>query len=150
MIIPQNFGRREAVDARDKAFPMRLRLDPLRDQFFPKGIPPGTRHYFSGPILHQGATGTCVAHGWAAKVRAAPIMQPMTLTPYAFYRQIVAVDEFTDNDHEVTGPDANLQSGTTVRAGAKTLVTLGYASSYLWAESAGSADEGLVSPDEAL
>ncbi|HXG72305.1 MAG TPA: hypothetical protein VNJ04_16995, partial [Gemmatimonadaceae bacterium] len=78
----------------------------------------------------------CVAHAWAAKVRAAPIMQQMTLPPYDFYRQIVAVDEFPDNDHEATGPDFDLQSGTTVRAGAKTLVTLGYAKSYLWAESA--------------
>lgn len=115
---------------------MRLRLDPLRQVFFPEGIPPGNRHYWSGPILDQGNTGTCVAHGWTAKVNAAPIMQKMALTPYDFYRRIVQVDEWADNDYEATAPDSDLQSGTSVRAGAKTLVTLGYAKSYLWAESA--------------
>lgn len=130
------FGRKVAPDERDKKFPMRLKLDPLREVFFPQGIPPGNRHYWAGPILDQGATGTCVAHGWTAKVNAAPIMQSMSQSPFDFYRRIVQVDEWSDNDYEATAPDADLQSGTSVRAGAKTLVSLGYAKSYLWAESA--------------
>lgn len=130
------FGRLVAPDERDKQFPMRLMLDPLRDQFFPRGIPPGNRHYFSGTVLDQGETGTCVAHGWTAKVHAAPIMQKMSVTPYDFYRRIVAIDEWSDNDFEATAPDSQLQSGTSVRAGAKMLVQLGYAKQYLWAESA--------------
>ena len=135
-MIDPHFGRRFAPDARDGAFPMRLRLDPLRDHFFPRGIPPGNRHYFAGGILDQGSTGTCVAHGWTAKINAAPVMQKMNVTPFDFYRRIVQVDEWSDNDWEATAPDASLQSGTSVRAGAKVLVSMGYARNYLWAESA--------------
>lgn len=130
------FGRKVAVDLRDAAFPMRLALDPLREMYFPRGLPPGVRHYWSGPILDQGKTGTCVAHGWRAKISAAPIMQSMSLAPYDFYRRIVSVDEWSDNDWEATAADEHLQSGTSVRAGAKVLVDLGYAKHYLWAESA--------------
>jgi hypothetical protein len=130
------FGRREAPDERDRRFPMRLMLDPMREQFFPRGLPDGSRHYFSGPILAQGETGTCVAHGWAAKVHAAPIMQPLPMSPFDFYRKIVAIDEWSDNDFESTAADHMLQSGTSVRAGAKALVDLGLGSNYLWAESA--------------
>jgi hypothetical protein len=132
----KNFGRRFAPDVRDLNFPMRLMLDPARAQFFPRGIPPGTRHYWSGPILDQGATGTCVAHGWTAKINAAPIMQKMPITPFVFYRRIIGKDEWPDNDHEATAPDSGLQSGTSVRAGADTLIEMGLAKSYLWAESA--------------
>lgn len=116
---------------------MRLRLDPLREQFFPQGLPPGNRHYFSGPILDQGETGTCVAHGFTSKVNAAPIMQKLPISTYDLYRKIVGVDEWAENDVEATAPDSQLQSGTSVRAGAKTLVSMGYAQNYLWAESAG-------------
>src|SRR5215207_1233815 len=98
MTFTPAFGRRDAPDERDRGFAMRRVLDPLRVDFFPAGIPTGARHYFSGPILDQGATGTCVAHGWTAKVHAAPIMQKMTVTPYNFYRKIVMVDEWSDND----------------------------------------------------
>lgn len=135
MIFMPGFGRLVAPDARDGNYPMRLRLDPLRDQFFPTGLPLGNRHYFAGPVLDQGKTGTCVAHGWTAKVNAAPIMQKMSINPYDFYRRIVLVDEWGDNDSEATASDELLQNGTSVRAGAKTLISLGYAQSYLWAES---------------
>lgn len=136
LTIPRNFGRLEAPDVRDQQFLMRRQLDPLREQFFPRGLPAGSRHYRTGQILDQGRSGTCVAHGWTAKVHAAPIMRRMSLTPFDFYRRIVAADEFPSNDFEATAADDQLQSGTTVRAGAKALVALGYAASYLWAESA--------------
>lgn len=133
------FGRIIAPDERDAGFPMTLMLDPLRSEFFPRGIPLGNRHYRSGPILNQSAvvsTGTCVAHGWTSKINAAPIMQKMHLTPYDFYRRIVAIDEWPSNDYEAGAPDHMLQSGTSVRAGAKMTVELGYGVNYLWANSA--------------
>lgn len=130
------FGRIIATDPRDSLFPMRAMLDQMRDEFFPRGIPSGSRHYFSGAILDQGETGTCVAHGWTSKIHAAPLMQKMNLTPFDFYRRIVTIDEWTDNDFEANASDNLLQSGTSVRAGAKMLVQLGYAKQYLWAESA--------------
>jgi hypothetical protein len=132
---PFPLGRRHAPDVRDANFPMRLMLDPLREQFFPRGLPEGTRHYRPGPRLDQGKTGTCIAHGWTGKVMGAPIMQRVPMTPYDLYRQIVQVDEWPDNDHEATAPDTGLQLGTSVRAGAKVLQRLGLISNYLWAES---------------
>lgn len=131
-----NFGRREAPDPRDANFPMRRMLHPLMAEFFPRGIPPGSRHYFAGKVLDQGATGTCVAHAWCSKVNAAPIMQKMSVTPYDFYRRIVTVDEWPDNDFESVAIDADLQGGTSVRAGAKVLTDMGFAQSYVWAQSA--------------
>jgi len=70
-----HFGRKEAIDARDANFSMRLRLDPLRQEYFPRGLPQGNRHYRSGPVLNQLKAGTCVAHSWTAKVNATRIMQ---------------------------------------------------------------------------
>lgn len=130
-----HLGRRFAPDPRDRRFLMRDQLDPLREQYFPKGIPPGSRHYRPGPVLNQGATGTCVAHGWTAKANAAPIMQALPMTPFALYRSIVLLDEWSDNDSEATAPDADLQNGTSVRAGAKAMQQLGLLKQYLWADS---------------
>lgn len=130
-----SFGRLVAPDERDGIYPMRLRLDPLRAQFFPTGLPIGQRHYYSGSVLDQGKTGTCVGHGWSSKVHAAPIMQRLPVSPFDLYRKIVTVDEWRDNDFESVAIDADLQSGTSVRAGAKVLVSMGYASHYLWAQS---------------
>lgn len=55
--------------------------------------------------------------------------------PFDLYRKIVQVDEFSDNDAEATAPDAQLQLGTSVRAGAKYLQSAGHIKQYLWAES---------------
>lgn len=128
-------GRRPAPDPRDRRYPMRLMLDPLREKFFPRGLPSGTRHYRQGPVLDQGKTGTCVAHAWAGWSYGAPLMtKPHELpTPYHLYREIVKVDEWTDNDHEATAPDQYLQSGTSVRAGVKVLQDRGHVQNYLWA-----------------
>lgn len=129
-------GRLIAPDARDRDFPMRLMLDPLREQFFPSGLPEGSRHYSPGAVLDQGETGTCVAHGWTSRANGAPIKQTLPYSPYDLYRRIVAIDEWTQNDFEAGAPDASLQFGTSVRAGAKVLQDLGYLKQYLWAESA--------------
>lgn len=131
----QSFGRRHVVDTRDLNYPMRLLLDPLQANYFPHGLAPGTRHYRTGPIWEQGHTGTCVEHGWRAKASAAPIMQAVPLPHYDLYRKIVLVDEFPDNDSEATAPDDQLQAGTSVRAGAKVLQTMGMVKNYVWAGS---------------
>jgi hypothetical protein len=132
----KGLGRRHAPDERDRGYLMRLRLDPLREQFFPRGLPDGSRHYWPGQILNQLETGCCVAFGWSSRAHGAPIKQQLPWAPYDYYRKIVTIDEWDDNDHEVTAPDDQLQSGTSVRAGAKVLQAAGYISNYLWAESA--------------
>jgi hypothetical protein len=129
-------GRRFAPDARDEAFRMRAVLDPLREQFFPKGLPPGTRHYRPGPVLDQGRTGTCVGHGWRGWLDGAPLMTRGGMAPFDLYREFVQVDEWPDNDNEANAPDAGLQSGTSVRAGAKVLQAQGHIAEYRWAEGA--------------
>lgn len=129
-------GRRYAPDARDANFPMRLRLDPLRAQFFPRGLPPGTRHYKPTAVLDQGQTGTCVGHGWKAKFAGAPVMRNTKENPFDLYRLFIREDEFTDNDHEFNLPDSQLQAGTSVRAGAQVGQRLGYLENYLWAKDA--------------
>jgi hypothetical protein len=134
MPAQHGLGRRYAEDARDEAYPMRLRLDPLREQFFPRGIPEGVRHYRPSSVLDQGRTGTCVGHAWASRLRGAPIMQGHP-GPFTLYRQFILVDEWAQNDREALLPDEQLQFGTSVRAGAKVCQSLGYVSNYLWAES---------------
>lgn len=137
MANKRSFGRIPAPDARDRGYPMRMLLDPLRDTYFPKGIPIGSRHYQPGPVRDQGATGTCTAHGVTLRIESAPVMQPLpgNLTPYQLYRKIVLLDEWKENDDEATAPDAQLQSGSSVRAALKAGQALGCFTNYLWAES---------------
>ncbi len=129
----RGLGFRHIEDSRDKNFLMRTQLDPLLAQYFPRGLPPGTRHYRSGPVLDQGNTGTCVAHGWAAWSQGAPLMVKPTpaLEPMHLYDEIVKIDEWADNDNDI-----ERQFGTSVRAGAKYLQSKGYIKNYYWAESA--------------
>jgi hypothetical protein len=140
MIMTTNgkgFGRKYAPDERDKGYPMRLLLDPFREfqeKYFPKGLPPGDRHYRPSGVLDQGFTGTCVGHGWVARLEGAPTMQRSPHSPFEMYRLFIGVDEWDDNDWEANAPDDQLQSGTSVRAGAKVCQDLGLLSNYLWAE----------------
>lgn len=124
-------GRRHAPDNRDKNHLMATVLDPFRNKFFPRGLPPGTRHYVPGHVLDQGNTGTCVGHGWAGFLQGAPLMtKPVDETqPFAIYDACIKIDEFSDND-----VDPDRQYGTSVRAGAKVLQSLGYIKQYVWAQ----------------
>jgi len=86
--------------------------------------------------LDQGDTGTCVGHGWRNFLRCAPI-QTSAKSPSAFdiYRGAVLLDPWPENDGEAKLPDnsSGMDSGTTVRAGAKALQNLGRLASYAWA-----------------
>lgn len=126
-------GFRHVEDPRDKRYPFRLALDPHR-QIFPHGLE-GSSYQSPGHPWDQGDTGTCVEHGIRHAIEAGPIKQKLPLAQYDFYRFIVPLDEFKDNDFEATAPTEQLQSGTTVRAGLDGGVKLGLYKSYLWAES---------------
>lgn len=128
------FGRVESPDVRDKNFPMRLMLDPARQQFPRERAPDGSRYHQPGRIWPQGYTGTCVEHGWRHYCEASPIRQPLPFPQFDYYRSIIQHDEFQGNDSEASGPVSGLQFGTSVRAGAEGLITLGIVKSYLWAE----------------
>jgi hypothetical protein len=137
----RGMGFRHSVDPNDALFPMRLRLGAFQMDYFPQGLPPGTRHYRTGVTLNQGSTGTCTAHCATHRAHGAPIMQPLPvsettqqlLTPYDLYRLIVSIDEYSDNDTEVNLPDKDLQMGSSVRAAAKALQKLGLLRNYLHA-----------------
>lgn len=130
------FGFRPIPDERDKKYPMALMLDPLRALTFPRGVPPGVRHHIPGRTRWlQGATGTCVEHGWRHFVEGSPIRQTMPYAHYGFYRKIIGRDEWPDNDYEQNLPDSQLQSGTSVRSGAEQLKDDGIIQNYLWAGS---------------
>lgn len=122
---------------------MQLMLTPLRERYFPQGLPEGTRHYRTGPTLDQGETGTCTAFCATHRTHASPIMQQLPfkngssdrLSPFDLYRLIVSIDEYVDNDGEATLPDDQLQMGSSARAAAEALKKLGIIKSYLHAES---------------
>lgn len=130
------FGRLVAHDPRDQQYPMRLALDPIRSAAFPHGLPDGRRGYRHAPLMDQGDSGTCVGHAWVEKIIGGPVMQPSPVGPFDLYRECVLADEFPDNDAEATAQDnSQLQSGTTVRAGAKVCQKHGLLKSYLWTQS---------------
>lgn len=83
--------------------------------------------------LDQGSTSTCVAHGWSHFLLTSPFRNKLPMKPFDLYRRIVVIDEFPENDGEATARDDQLQYGSSVRAGAKALQSLGYLKEYSWA-----------------
>jgi hypothetical protein len=66
-------------------------------------------------------------------VENSPICPPGTINPFDLYREIVLLDEWSENDYEASGSEDNMQFGTSVRAGMKALQARGLISSYRWA-----------------
>ena len=119
-------GRRVAKDERD--------MKHLARRALPEAEPP--RHFtywWHGNRLNQGNTGTCVAHGCVHLVENSPVLPPGTLNPFDLYREIVLLDEWSQNDFEADGTIENMQFGSSVRAGMKALQARGLISEYLWA-----------------
>jgi len=119
------FGRLHAPDPRDLRF--LLRQTPRAAAVIRRA-----NHlwaYFDAPF-DQGNTGTCVGHGWKAFLVSAPIIQSdadEAPTPFEIYDSALPIDEWPENDH-----DTGRQFGTSVRAGAKALSTMGYVGEYRW------------------
>jgi hypothetical protein len=128
-----HLGRRHEPDERDHRFllasllrePTRLTPLPVRKTW---GVNPSA--------LDQGQTGTCVGHGWRNFLRCAPSRSEKSgPSPYDIYRAAVMRDSWSDNDDESALPDGDpgMDSGTSVRAGAKALAGFGRLTSYVWA-----------------
>ena len=116
------FGRRPALDERDRAYPLRAAMYGLSlDSYY---------HHRTGPILDQGQTGTCVGHAWRQWLSSALIMTKSGPDALALYLNACRRDPWTEND---TG---DLFVGTTVRAGAQALQALGHIAEYRWSWSA--------------
>lgn len=115
-----SLGRLYELDERDKKFLFRLVI-PAE---YPRVI--RRKQWTPGGVLDQGQTGTCVGHGWAAFLSSTPVRSAGD--PFHIYDLATTLDGFPDNDH-------NPNYGTTVRAGAKALETMGRLKSYVWAYS---------------
>lgn len=122
-------GRIAAPDPRDRRHPLTAGL--------PRRVARRNKTWsFRGAPLDQGATGACVGHGWKGWMLASPITQTTRTqepTALSLYRQAVLVDEWPENDGEATLPTDQLQSGTSVRAGAKAVQAGGFLAEYGWA-----------------
>jgi hypothetical protein len=94
--------------------------------------------------LDQGATGTCVGHGWKHELLCEPTRSTKRLgspTPFDIYDAAISIDEWTENDG-----DTARQFGTSVRAGAKVLQALGLLDHYAFVQSIHEAIDWLCSP----
>lgn len=125
-------GRRKAPDDRDLRFLLKRKLAAPGEVMLPsrKTWP------ISGHSLDQGETGSCVGHAWRNFLRCAPIKTEKSgPSQWDIYRGCVAIDEWSDNDNEVNYSDGDprLDSGTSVRAGAKVVTAAGRLKSYAWA-----------------
>jgi hypothetical protein len=115
-------GRIASPDERDRRHLLR--------SFIPTDQPrPRSKTWRIGQILDQGQTGTCVGHGWRAKLSGSPVRVKLGVGPdaMAIYKGACLNDEWSDND------DGDLQAGSSVRGGAKYLANLGYVGEYAWA-----------------
>ena len=100
--------------------------------------------YFDKPF-DQGNTGTCVGHGWKSFLVSAPVIQSDVdepPSPFEIYDGCLPIDEWSDNDQDV-----ERQFGTSVRAGAKYLASLGMVGEYRWCFSANQASDWLAGMD---
>jgi hypothetical protein len=121
----QNFGRRYCPDSRDREYLLIRKLPPAGL------VLPTSKTWRINPLaLDQGDTGTCVAHAWCNFLRAAPIESNKGIDQlrWEIYDAAIAIDEWKDND-----ADTERQMGTSIRAGAQVVTSLGRLKSYLWA-----------------
>lgn len=118
-------GRIEAVDERDKGFLMKSLIPETKEE---------KRWNYWCPFLwygNQGATPHCVGYAWTHWLAEGPITQIRArrkrgghpFDPNYLYNEAQLVDEWPGNNYD----------GTSVRAGAKVLKSLGFISSYRWA-----------------
>jgi len=117
MINNSGLGRLVSKDDRDKAFPMKAALPPTGEQIM-------TRYWNQSAYWgDQGKTSMCVAYAWTHWLTDGPITHKnFTPKQAEIYNAAQLVDEW-----EGTGYD-----GTSVRAGAKVLQSMGMVGAYTW------------------
>jgi hypothetical protein len=124
-------GRRAHKDERDL-----LGHNLMRTHLKVAPLPVSKLWTCSSKHLDQGPSSTCVGHGTRNFLRCAPIQTSAPLPSACdLYRKAVLLDPWSENDHEATLPDLDpgMESGTTVRAGAKALAAFGRLTRYAWA-----------------
>lgn len=111
-------GRKHAMDDRDQNFPLSAVLEE------PVTLP-SYRYYFTGPVHDQGDRPSCVGHAWSQWLMSDLIRTRSGPQAYTIYREAQKIDEWPGEAYD----------GTSVRAGAKYLQSLGHIASYHWAQS---------------
>lgn len=122
-------GRLFTPDSRDLGHLMQARVDAVAEV-------PNFRYWPPLRFLDQLKTSTCVAQMWLSLREGSPVRCPVDpgFTAYDLYRMIVLLDEWAENDGEATAADTGLLFGSSVRAGAKAALQLGWiAGGYDWA-----------------
>jgi hypothetical protein len=104
------------------------------------GFPRRTKTWamFNKP-LDQGREGSCVGHGWKHFMLVAPIIRTkpdQEPTAVNIYREATYIDEWQGNE-------GDMQSGTSVRAGAQVLRRKGHIGTFAWADNVGVAIDWL-------
>lgn len=129
MTTTRRLGRRTHTDARDHKHLLHHHLTAVK-------LPTSKTWVINSLHLDQGNTSSCVGHGWRNFLRCAPV-RTSAVKPSAFdiYRGAILLDPWKSNDAEAKLPDFSpkMQSGTTVRAGAKAVTSLGLLDTYVWA-----------------
>lgn len=113
-------GRIESIDERDNLFPMKALL--------PKRLPTIKYKYWpqNSQWFNQRETSECVAYSWCHWIVNSPhTHKGVVLNQNKIYESAQEVDEWPGTDYE----------GTSVRAGAKVLHSLGWITEYRWTES---------------
>jgi hypothetical protein len=85
-----------------------------------------TKYYRATPVLDQGYKPHCVAFAWKQLLQSSPYCQGRQLKEDFIYELCQERDRWPGEDYD----------GTSVRAGAKVLKSLGFIDTYLWAQTA--------------
>lgn len=109
-------GRVEATDGRDRPMAAMLAEAPLH-----------SRYYRTGPVLDQGQTNSCVGFTCRQWMQTAPVMfKAAAPTGLDVYQYALTVDEYNGEQ----------DTGTSIRAGVKSLQHFGRVASYVFASTA--------------
>lgn len=117
--IPGGLGRFAAGDPRDRNHPL--------GALIPKRVPIVSKRWAHAPALNQGQTSRCVAFAWVGFLKAAPkktTSQRLTSEEALndLYHTAQVLDEWPGENY----------NGTSVRAGAKALLSRGLLREYVW------------------
>lgn len=120
---PHGLGRLFLHDDQDQEHLMSARL-----MAAPVTVLPIYKYWTPGAQLDQGKTSKCVGFSWQDFLSCSPIRQGSDIKPETIYCGAQTLDPWPgDCTH------APSYEGSTVRAGAKYLQSLGYLSEYIWA-----------------
>ena len=117
--IPGGLGRFAATDPRDRNHPLSALL--------PKRVPIVSKRWRHPPALNQGQTSRCVAFAWVQFLRAAPLR-----TTSRKFTSEEALDDLYHAAQVLDEWPGENYNGTSVRAGAKVLLSRGLLKEYVW------------------